>query len=84
MPLCRVLSKPDGSVVVIHPAPKARRSDETYEWFYARAVAKTLKANPAWRDLPGIDVDVDSLPDRASRATWCVRDGAVVAKPRGS
>ena len=76
---CRVLSHPDGSVIVIHTAPKARRDGEDDATFYARIIARTLEANPTWRKLPGIDVEVSALPpDRRFRNAWRVSGDAVV------
>jgi len=72
---CRVVYKPDGTVAVIHYAPKSRRS---YEDAMARAMTQ----------FPGCeydDIDVSELPQtREDRAAWRGEKGVGVRVDAGA
>jgi hypothetical protein len=65
----RVYYKPDGSVVVIHPAPKARRKGESNQDFLDRVATKAAYS-AGLEGLPYDDVDPATLPDRKDRDKW--------------
>jgi len=61
----RVISNPDKSVIVIHPAPKSKRLDETEDKWLERVFSK---ATP--EGLPYKDIDSSELPTREDRNAW--------------
>lgn len=69
-----ILTRPDGSVMVVHPAPKSRRPGEDDETFAARTLARTLEANPEWRAYPVTAVPREELEpllaNRRFRGAW--------------
>ena len=66
-----IVYKPDGSVAVIHPAPKSRRDNETEEQWYDRIFTKTMQGNKNLTDLPYEDIDDTELPKtRENRNSW--------------
>jgi len=79
----RVVYKPDGTVAVIHPAPKSRRPKETEAAWLARVFDKplapvyakngageTVQVNPL-HGLPFDDIDISELPQtRKYREAW--------------
>ena len=96
MPRCRVYTMPDGTVRVVHPAPKSRRFtpvlddagqeidrawEPEAEW-YARVMARTEEANPNLAGRPFADMDHADLPaDRTQRARWRLQGGRVRVTP---
>jgi hypothetical protein len=71
----------DGSVRIVHPAPKSRLPDEPEADWYARVMARTEEADPTLRGLPFHDGDTADLPaDRTDRAKWRVENRRVVVK----
>ena len=69
MNLYRVFYKPDGTVSVLHPAPKARRPNETDEDFLDRIAQKAVVGT----ELEGLDYDdiePAELPPRKDRDKW--------------
>ena len=85
-----LLTRPDGSVIVVGLAPKARRDGEADATFAARVLARTLEANPKWKDYPVMTVpraDVaPMLSNRRFRNAWTLQAGTLthdMAKVRG-
>ena len=66
---CRVIFKANEEVVVVYPAPKAKREDETEAEFYERVMAKAV-AGTDLEGLPFDDVNPATLPDRKHRDKW--------------
>lgn len=66
---CRIFYKPDGTVSILHPAPKARLQDETDKKFLNR-VAKKAVAGTELEGLEFDDVEPDELPSRKDRDKW--------------
>lgn len=66
---CRVIYRGDGSVVVIHPAPKAQMLGETEDDFLKRVFGKAVK-DTELEGLPCDDVDPSALPERKHRNKW--------------
>lgn len=84
MPTVRVLTQPDGSALVIHPAPKAQRPGEPPDAFAQRVFAETLAKHPEWQALPFVDMDRTLLPaTRAKRYAWHLNPAqtAIVVDP---
>lgn len=72
MGICRVFERPDGSVIVFHPAPQGRRAGDTEARWLARACARAVEAQPDLAGLPFRDLDPATLPPRtASCADGC-------------
>src|SRR5690606_22192825 len=67
-----VYTRPDGGVSVIHPAPKARREDETEEQFLERIRRKRVPA-----DATNVLVCEDVPRDRDFREAWECRGASV-------
>ena len=67
----RIIYKPDGSVGIIHPAPKSKRKDETEEQWLKRVFDK---ATP--EDVEYEDVEDSKIPqDREFRDAWIGKKG---------
>jgi len=67
----RILYKEDGTIGVIHPAPKSKNSDETDEQWLERVFNK---ATP--EELEYEDIDESELPkDRETRNAWTKKKG---------
>lgn len=65
----RVVYKPDKSVVVIYPAPKSRRPDETEEDWLKRVFDKAMRTD--LKGLPFDDMDISEVPpNRKDRGAW--------------
>ena len=65
----RIVYKPDKSVIVIHPAPKSRRPDETEKEWLERVLNKSMQGG--LEGLPYDDVDKSELPQsREDRSAW--------------
>ncbi len=65
---CRIIYKPDKSVIIIHPALKSKRVNETEEQWLERVFTKAMNS-----DLNGLDyedIDDTELPDRKDRSGW--------------
>ena len=80
---CLVLSRPPShpsgeGVIVIHPAPKARRPGEDDASFHARVFAQTLAKNPSMQGLASLALTVEQLPSRRFRNAWRLVAGQVV------
>ena len=69
----RVLYKDNGSVAVIHPAPKSRRKDESEVDWLNRVLGK---ATPEGIDFE--DMDDSQLPSREDRNAWTKKQGGGV------
>jgi hypothetical protein len=67
--LCRVIYKPDETIAVIHPAPKARLKDESDQDFLNRIALKTVKGTEL-ENCPYDDIEKATLPDRRYRDKW--------------
>ena len=80
MSLCRVYERADGTVAVVHPAPKSRRTGESEKDWYARVMAKAAETNPELAGLPFHDCDAVDLPARKDRKDWRVRSGKVAVE----
>lgn len=80
MPRCLVVQQPSGNVVVIHPAPKARRAGESDSTFHARIFADTLDQG-GWTALPTLEMGSSDLPARAQRHKWRLQGGQVRVDP---
>ncbi len=66
----RIVYKPDKTVVVIHPAPKSKKSDETEEQWLERVFTKSMQ-KPSLKGLPYDDIDSSQLPQtRIDRNAW--------------
>lgn len=79
---CRIIERADGSLAVIHPAPKSRRADETEASWLARVFDKAQAADPELAGRPFEEMDSDALPaDRTQRHAWRRRAGRVVVDP---
>ena len=62
----RILYNTDGTVSIIHPAPKSRREDETEEQWLERVFTKSTPTDATFKD-----VDEALLPqDRDFRNAW--------------
>lgn len=61
----RILHNIDGTVSVIHPAPKSRREDETEEQWLDRIFTKMTPEGITFEDI-----DDSKLPDRDFRNAW--------------
>lgn len=62
----RILKKSDGSVAIVHPAPKSRRPDETEEEWFLRVADKSTPNGIAYEDVPN-----EKLPaTREYRGAW--------------
>lgn len=76
-----VLTRPDGSVLIIGPAPNAQRAGEDEVTFAARVLTRTLEANPAWAAYPVQTVTRASvaaiLSNRRFRNAWTVQAGVL-------
>ena len=70
----RVVYKDDGSVAVIHPAPKSRRPDESEEDWLERVFTKAMK-DGGFLDCKHDDLDESALPSREYRDAWEGRKG---------
>lgn len=82
--LVRVLTQPDGSLLVIHPAMTERsRPPGIPDSVWAlRCFERVLAKHPEWQGLPAVDVQSDTLPaTRALRDKWRLTGGAVRADP---
>ena len=64
----RVVYRADGTVAVIHAAPKSRLPNETENQWYTRAFNDGMRGSLA--NLPYDDVDSSTLPDRTDRDCW--------------
>jgi len=74
MPLCRAISKPDGSVHIIHLNRRHQRPGETESQFLDREQPK----DPSLVGLPFVDLDSTILPaDRSQRHRWRIQGGRV-------
>jgi hypothetical protein len=77
--IARVFEHPDGTIAIHYPDPHGRLKWEPEADWLARAFARHLEANPAYRGLPFADVDPSSLPaDRTARGRWRLVGGQVV------
>jgi len=84
MSLVRVVTRPDGSVAVIHPNEKLRQPDETDEAFIVRVGSSIAAKSPETDGLPFVDIDKADLPsDRSARNKWrlTTRAGRQVVEP---
>ena len=80
--LCRVFTMPDGTVQVVHPAPKAQLPGESNAIFYTRVMARAVQANPVLAGRPFVDVMASILPaDRAKRHAWREKHGIIAVDP---
>lgn len=62
----RILHNSDGTVSIIHPAPKSKREDETEEQWLERVFAKMTPEGVTYEDI-----DSSELPDdRDFRGAW--------------
>lgn len=68
----RVFELEDGSLRVLTPAGDASLDD---------SAAAAIAADPTLADLPYVDVDAESLPDRAVRYAWRLQDDVVIVDP---
>lgn len=75
--LVRVLTAPDGSVIVVHPSIGDRLPGESDAALLDRMMKRTLEVNPAWKRWPFVDVPLSSLPT-TKRYAWRVQGGKVV------
>src|SRR3990167_2837983 len=83
--LVRVFTMPDGTVRIVHPAPADQRFGESDADFFARAMARTLEANPAFAGRPFVDVMASTLPsDRTKRHAWREKQGKIDVDERPS
>lgn len=66
--LAYILTRPDKSVLVVYPAPQ----------YTGDALARTLEANPEWKDYPvTVALTAADLPkSRRFRNAWRLKDGA--------
>lgn len=67
--ICRVYYRSDGTVAVVHPAPGARRKDESDADFMERVAEKAV-AGTELEGLPFDDKASSELPDRKDRSNW--------------
>lgn len=65
----RIVYKPDGTVAVIHPAPKSRNPEETEDQWVERVCLKVMKKG-GMVDLEYDDTDSSKLPSREYRDAW--------------
>jgi len=65
----RVYYKNDGTVSVVHPAPKARKSGESDKAFLDR-VSKKSEKECGLAGFEYEDIDSADLPSRDSRNKW--------------
>ena len=76
-----LLTRPDGSVIVVGLAPKARRDGEPDATFAARVLARTLEANPGWKGFPVVTMErvtvEPMLANRRFRNAWTVTAGVL-------
>ena len=77
---CRVVQKPDQTLVVIHPAPNAQRVGESVLEFEARVFQETMAEN-GWAGFPFVDLDPTQLPSRTQRHKWRLQGGQVRIDP---
>lgn len=78
MSIVRVIYRPDKSVVVIHPALKSKRSDETEDEWLERVFNKGMQCD--LKGLPYDDVDSSELPqEREDRDAWTGKKGKGVS-----
>lgn len=64
MAFCRVFSKPDGSVRVMHPNPRLKPEGESDEDFCRRICDMDMKTDKTLDGLLYVDVDKEKLPPR--------------------
>ena len=70
----RMVSQPDGSLIIIYAAPKARHPGEVDTAFYSRVFTETMQRN-GWAEHPFADLDRSALPsDRSQRHKWRYRE----------
>lgn len=81
MALCRVYTKPDGSVSILHPNPRLQQRGESDQDFLERICAKDA-AKIGLLGLPSQDVERANLPDRRTRKDWELREGALAMKEK--
>ena len=79
MKLCRVYSKDDGSVAVVHAAPKSRKEKESDEAFISRVSLRAVQGTEL-ENLQFKDILIADLPDRKDRDKWtkCSKNGVKV------
>lgn len=66
----RVVYKTDGTICVIHPAPKSKRPGETEDQWLSRVFNKAIQGTEL-EGLESDDVDVSKLPEsREDRQYW--------------
>lgn len=58
---CRIVYKPDKAIVIIYPAPKSKRLDETEEQWLERVFSKR-STRPDLNGLSYDDIDISELP----------------------
>lgn len=81
MALCRVYTKPDNTVAILHPNPRLQNPGESDQDFLNRICAQDAPKNKL-DGLPYVDLDRATLLPRAQRALWESRDGQVIPKGR--
>ncbi len=77
----RIVSKIDGTIAIIHPAPNSKIQNETDSQWLIRVFNKAMVDELAGR--PYVDMDVSLLPkSREFRNAWALSDKNVVVDPQ--